>query len=123
MTPVEQLQKARDYLMENGWCQGGGRHKDDPERCVHLALAEVQDNAQRLDSDYANAARNYLLLAIGETGGYTQVGLAALWNWNDADERTFNDVADMYDRAILLAKEDEARGLIEQLVPSQEMEE
>lgn len=101
MTPVEKLQAARDYLIENGWHQGGVGPRDPltaertgEERCIIGAHWEVCDR-QSLSS---KPALRYI--------ARIEPGIIA---FNDDPSTTFNDVMNLFDEAILLAKEAEAR--------------
>lgn len=97
MTPVELLQAGKERLLRHGWMQKetglpNGRS------CAYGALIFSVNG----DYDPVNHALTFLERSINSTDWYP------LTVWNDKEDRTFNEVMDLYDEAILLAKEHEA---------------
>lgn len=101
MTVAEYLQQARDVLMENGWVQG--HYQDDAGRvCMTGALRQILYLTH--DSSIFSAA-SYILTRTINSPAHLHLGVA---EWNDRPQRTFTEVIDAFDRAILAAKEMEA---------------
>lgn len=94
MNAVDILRGAR-ALIEKQWCQG----YDTYGYCVITALGYSE---RRLNAPYAEcqAARGALRIAID---AHLHCGI--IFRWNDAPERTKEDVLAAYDRAITAAKE------------------
>lgn len=93
MTTHETLVAAKSHLMEHGWCQGA-LHRDD-QVCVIGAInvagwGSIELNEQQLGE------RRPLLGLLSEINEAMVCG-----SWNDAPERTFDDVIALLDRAIL----------------------
>jgi hypothetical protein len=91
------LERARDYLLERGWCQGTTGVTDGP-RCLVGAVSQVA-------TDYVMARqgeRNFGLICYPMEA--LRVGLGVrrpeqLPRWNDAPDRTLDDVVDLLERA------------------------
>lgn len=90
---VEVLTKMKELLMEKGWCQGTLRN-DQGNLCLLGTLDQVYLNNDLL-TPYNRAAE-----AIRR-----QIESRSISNWNDAVGRTFNEVIDILDAAILAEKE------------------
>ena len=100
MKPSELFQKAKTVLMERGWNQGN--YEDDETRRVclvgalHVSLGHAPNQIDMsLAEESARSPGRYIRKVI--EGNWTR--------WNDAEDRTFNQVIGLLDEATLLAKE------------------
>jgi hypothetical protein len=97
MTTHEALKKARAYLLEFGWNHGGAGQHGGP-RCAVGAICSVGGfptlyrDGKHWGTEPALRAASH---AIGE-----QVG-SQLPGWNDQPGRTFDEVIDAFDKAII----------------------
>ncbi len=91
---VETLEAAKRELIEHGWTQGAYQFGD--SLCVVGAIAK----AKCID----NSSETFFLEGVVEWERKSGCSIAA---WNDDPHRTFNDVMSAFDKAILLAKEEE----------------
>jgi hypothetical protein len=83
------LQDARRLLIEDGWIQGGGTGiAMDPDRHGPLCISLAVSRAKR---SYSNGVEL-------ETLGFSSVTEA--FGWNDAPERTFDDVIALFDSVL-----------------------
>lgn len=93
--PSELLTAAQDYLMEHGWCKNHLRQHG--RVCALGALVDANPATRGTCSIEPVAAHQCLYDAVG-----------TIPYWNNHPDRTFNEVMDGFDRAIILAKEREA---------------
>lgn len=101
MTASDLLADARGLLVEHGWTKGA-YHKSTGELCAVGALAAaVKGHAHNImfKTPDARAAMDRLCQAA-DARGYLSVTCL-----NDAKATTFADVLDLYDDAIVAAKE------------------
>ncbi len=97
---VETLEAAKRELIEHGWTQGAYQFGD--SLCVVGAIAK----AKCIDNYAAElASETFFLEGVVGWGRKSGCSIAA---WNDDPHRTFNDVMSAFDKAILLAKEEES---------------
>lgn len=87
MTEHDVLVAAKSYLLNHGWMQGDYGEDGGP-RCALGALKSARDVL--FGDDHPATKR---LAAI--------VGDWCVCDWNDADDRTFDDVIAAFDEAIL----------------------
>ncbi len=83
VTAAEVARKAADLLERDGWCQGR-LYSDDGERCllgVLIAVEQYLDTPDEVDE----------IDAVDEAIG-CRVGTPFLAKWNDAPERTADEV-------------------------------
>ena len=99
LTTVESLQAAKADLMENGWVQEYYRNEE--KHCILGAIAFVNYIS---GADAEDTPESHLLR---ELSGVDNTCHNIAW-WNDRPGRTFAEVMDLFDRAILEAKELEA---------------
>jgi hypothetical protein len=90
MNAAEILQQAKVLLITAGWAR---RAAADGPYCAALAVAAAGGRYPEVQ---------YLAHALGVRN------CVAVFRWNDDPATTFSDVMDLYDEAILLAKEAEA---------------
>lgn len=88
---VKDLRAARAYLLEHGWCQGGNGTNEQGQVCIDIALYY---SLARETSRYI-AAYGVINKSLG-----LPLGSCEYVKWNDAPERTFQDVLDLIDRTI-----------------------
>lgn len=102
MTPADLLVTARGFIVTEGWCQNHHRMPYTGEVCTvgALSLAANGDaqNTHRSEPEHKQA---YTFLQRAS-------GCLSVLAWNDADDTTFEDVLDLFDRAIAEAKEQAA---------------
>lgn len=102
MTLVEILQQMRNNLMEHGWCQG--QIRDESGRvCLVGSLSSDHDLWWYISPEMHVAVFDSLYAVIG---GRCDEG-PALGTWNDEEGRTFNEVLEVLDAAMLIAKNNE----------------
>lgn len=89
MDVAEVLEKAHDELLIHGWCQGNYRVGE--RMCALGAIEAVSGEAWVFDSIAAEAAQR-LCEAIPAQDG-------TVGDWNDAPERTIDDVLDAFRHA------------------------
>lgn len=100
MNKVEMLNKTKDYLLDKGWAQCAFEDTDG-KVCILGAINRVAGyNASTLKDQIYMDMVGVLNTNLGFTCGVMQ--------WNDDDERTFNDVMGLLDEMILTAKQEEA---------------
>lgn len=116
MNAVEHLQKARDYLMEHGWTKGDAVNEKG-QACAKGATWQFDDQERMRvingeSSDISLEPCRYLRWAVIRLfpERAPSSGMCRIPQFNDHEATTFNDVMDLYDEALRLAKEDEARG-------------
>lgn len=94
MTLVEVLRAGKARLLERGWCQGddAALFADEPRKCcAATAICGLRVNTCLSTVDF-----------IKDVNGIPHsTGLSA---WNDAPERTLEDVLSAYDKAIAAAE-------------------
>ncbi len=102
MTKIEIFQAMRDKLMTDGWCQESLYHND--KTCLVGAFVRVSGvrNARYFPHNSNDADRWEALDSLGELVGLPYNAIAT---WNDSEDRTFNEVIDLLDLAILQEKE------------------
>lgn len=90
---VEILESMKEILLEGGWCQRtvGNVVRGQPTCLVGSYLIHT-----------GQLTTHYRAVGLNELG---QVVGRSLIGWNDTPGRTFNEVIDAIDRAIILAKE------------------
>lgn len=93
MSAVDILRSAR-ALIERQWCQG-----NDKASAANHAYGHCVVSALAYSDPWYQVARDALQTAIGADSWLHVVA------WNDAPERTKEDVLAAYDRAISAAKE------------------
>lgn len=103
MTAVEVLNSARTILLERGWAQGAAQEHDGRvclTGAAQIALGLIPTGLYGglWTSEVGREVVGFLDAAVG----------GCAWGWNDTHNRTFNEVVDALDDAILLAKEAEA---------------
>lgn len=86
MTAHEILIRAKAYLLNHGWTQGGYGNKRNGPRCMLGAIDEVTGMR------FGGPEAHFVLLDFTPSGVPT---------WNDAPHRTFEEVIDVFDKAIL----------------------
>ena len=93
MTPQEVLLGAADYLEEHGWCQGVMKDKQG-RCCANGAMFEVSvRGAPEEPKEYFFEAQELLM-------DYT--GTRTVSNWNDAEDRTVEEVVSTLRKVALL---------------------
>ena len=109
MTPLDVLQGAKNVLLEKGWTQH--HYRDDDGYCSVGAIREAMGwwNLEYLEGadafgfmEIINTATDFIRV---ET---TKQGFTHVPSWNDLNGRTFGDVMEIFDAAILAAKQAEA---------------
>lgn len=108
MNAVAVLRGAQNALMEKGWCKYA-LQEDDGRVCALGALnvaitGDAESIVQSIQSESYGDAYKFLLTEA-ERRGVRDVA-----DYNNTIAVSFNDIMDFFDEAILLAKEDEARG-------------
>ena len=104
MTLIEILQGAKDELIKNGWVKG--TYNVGEKHCIIGAVATVQNLGSYYSAE-GSPAVELLTQLCGINAWGVHGGNVAFWQ--DMDGRTFADVMDLFDRAILEAKEREAQ--------------
>lgn len=110
MKTSEVLIKARDYLMEHGLCKGTFED-DEGHVCAQGAVCRATDSVllsievpgKKHFMGGVSAGAVNAINVLNECCGYRFV-----FTFNDNPSTTFNDVIDLFDRAIIKAKEMEA---------------
>ncbi len=113
MTTIEKLQQVKEHLIVNGWTQHN-IYGNDGSAClvgaIRLVTGHHIDNSSSLDSwETGPGLKSRELITILET--MAGVDNHHLSNWNDQKTRTFNDVMDLIDLAILSEKEKNQDGI------------
>lgn len=98
MRTSETLTAAKVRLVRYGWHQGGGAVSVCKPTCVSDAIFEAGDCAY---AAYYPAQDLFMRVTTGS------LKLSALYDWNDAPERTLQDVLDAFDAAIAIAQQQE----------------
>lgn len=104
MTPSEVLERSKTRLIERGWAQGlfGGSAGPNCVSGVLICFIREALDANLIERSVLNRDGEqyfkYLRQAIQST---------CIIAWNDTPGRTFSEVMNAFDEAILLAKEDE----------------
>ena len=103
MKASEVLTEARRRLLEDGWIQG--KYQDDNGLCAAGAVLVSQGHAAVFNDMHwrENPALNLLQELCPSTPSR-----AGLTFWNDDPKTTFNDVMELFDKAIIVAKSREA---------------
>jgi hypothetical protein len=110
---VDTLQRTKDWLLQNSWCQF--TYLDGDRACLVGALEAVTFRAYPLRSpaaeqEYADAVlalrpRAVTWLAQELELTEEESGDMSIEQWNDQPNRTFEDVMDLLDAVILAEKE------------------
>ncbi|WP_078313745.1 DUF6197 family protein [Mycobacteroides chelonae] len=100
---VEVLQAALALLRKNGWRQRRFGDYGQPCCTVGAFIYSGSDHPWTTKSGVIDRA---LSLVSQSVGGPTQVVEPFLYQWNDADGRTFVDIETAFERAIELAEAD-----------------
>lgn len=100
MKTKQLLEEARARLVSKGWLNYGNMEANDynsGKRCVVQAIWDATDANARYDSDHVkwNAVTS-LFREVNRIKTPIPV-------WNDDPERTFEDVLEAFDKAILVA--------------------
>lgn len=106
MNIVGVLQEAKDILITDGWMQYEMGDAGGP-KCITGAIVHtgaVIHTGESISDDERSYAFDYLVAAL-----MIRDGVHNIPNWNDVRGRTFNEVMNLFDEAILLAKERESR--------------
>lgn len=93
---LRQLENARDYLMTYGWTKGS--YFDGNKACMAGALKSVGTIGDM------GITMSYLMRVIPLEAH--KEGKHPVTAFNDAEKTTFNDVMEVFDNAIQLAKEE-----------------
>lgn len=105
MKSSEILTKAKNIILERGWGQGDEETvfntSDTPPCCVATALSYAC-NASINEMDGYRRARDWFTCA-NDMGGYDTIV-----KWNDAPERTKDEVLAAFDAAIALSQRKES---------------
>jgi hypothetical protein len=88
------VRKAKELLLNQGWCRGPMGMPYDPNHDGRLCIAGAIHAAS--DCDDSCSDNSYTLAA--EVFGFANEG--AVWLWNDAQGRTQADVIDRIDKAL-----------------------
>lgn len=107
---IADLQAAKEYLLENGWCQGSESTSEySPRVCASTAISspimggKKNVGAWTRGSDQADRifrAYGALQAVVRETTAPYSVPA-----WNDMAGRTINEVVNAFDTAIIKLKE------------------
>lgn len=94
MTLVEILRAGKARLLERGWCQGDSAalYAEEPRKCC---AATALTDPIRCGDDMMDAL-NFLKRVNGIASN--------IGDWNDAPERTLEEVLSAYDKAIAAAE-------------------
>jgi hypothetical protein len=85
---IEQLRAAKEYLFEHGWTRGS-REAADGSVCLVGACGKIAG---------VDGMACYRLPAVHALSD--QLGGRYCWDWNDAPDRTFDEVVDLIDATI-----------------------
>lgn len=100
VTVIEQLNNAKNRLLEQGWSQFTFGYEEGPNclwGALHFSNPEEQTPRQAISAlNYAIYGREHIFTPLSITG------------FNDGPSTTFNDVLDVIDQAISYEKEKEA---------------
>lgn len=97
MNAVEVLQAAKNELIKNGWIKDS--YEDEGKHCIVGAIGKIKGllpNAL-LNAEYSREVSFFK----------DAIDIPNVIAWNDTEGRTFADVMDAFDKAILYAKEEE----------------
>lgn len=86
MTPAEVLSRARDVLAERGWHQGGYTNRRTGAVCLYGAVNVARGVAVNSAEPESRRLASLVLVADGFDDPLNIGG------WNDAPERTYEDV-------------------------------
>lgn len=94
MNAAEVLREARNVLFERGWHKGGIEGTDG-SLCALGAIDRAARGGMGSQSDPFLAASRAL---------QSVVGARSIGSWNDADDRTFDEVLEAFDKAEKIAE-------------------
>lgn len=104
MNSVKILKAAKTELIENGWVKG--HYFLEEKHCVIGAIGKVQGISTSCAQNSEEV--RILGLALGMVRYDDRDIGGSVILWNDMPSRTFTDVIDAFDQAILKAKEESA---------------
>lgn len=108
MTKSDRLIAAKRELETRGWWHGEDGHLSNDRLCAAQAI-----RATCAPDEFLLIAHFYQTVATGQARGL----LDHLFNWNDARDRTLQDVLDAFDAAIAIAQEQEQEQAVREEVP------
>lgn len=94
-TQAAYLIRAKNYLLERGWCSCGPRSGPGGRVCMMMALSE--DNSLPQEEAYFHAAATLAHVLRLRDSDPNTVG-----KWNDQSGRTLDEVLGAFDAAIAL---------------------
>lgn len=104
---VTMLQATKDWLMENGWVQKSFREENGA--CILGAMnraAWVEDYGYRDKMIWWDVKNNVVELICEVIEDHKEEDFnGTIMSWNDEEGRTFNEVIDVIDEAIIRSKE------------------
>jgi hypothetical protein len=98
MTTRDVLVAAKGYLLEHGWMQGDFGEHGAP-RCIVGVLGSVSGVVNPRDNEWPQSM--YRALVAVEDAASIDTYCDNIANWNDDGGRTFEQVIDAIDRAIV----------------------
>lgn len=103
MTTSEVLRTAKDILLRDGWCQGVLENPITSEKCT-IGAVEATGVERYSSEEIAVSAVLRSLVPPPPPKTMNPRRLNAVAFWNDAPDRTPEDVLDLFDRAIAKAE-------------------
>lgn len=99
-TAADHLARAKAELLKAGWRQGMSHCMDDPDDNTCCVMEAIERT--KLDPNVESIATMALCAAVN---GDPLSGYCEMIHWNDQPGRTQADVEAAYDKAIIIAKE------------------